>query len=147
MFVSWENLRWMKKKIESHCCLTFSASSPFRWFSCAVADVRFKNLAIILSFSLNYLVSKEVVSLRTIFFFFFFFCFDWSFIVLYLCFRVKGVWILRFWLDLAREHGVVIIGVDFSDSRRRLWSTFAATVEEDHAADFDLSQKREIKSE
>nr|POF11273.1 hypothetical protein CFP56_59095 [Quercus suber] len=44
-----------------------------------------------------------------------------------------GVWILRFWLDLVREHGIVSVGVDFGESRRRLRSTFATTVEEDHA--------------
>ena len=48
------------------------------------------------------------------------------------CFRfelcVKGVWILRFKLDLAREHGVVVVvvRVDFDESWRRLRSTFAA---------------------
>ena len=41
---------------------------------------------------------------------------------------VKGVWILRFRLDLAGEHGVVVVvvGVDFGESWRRLRSTFAA---------------------
>ena len=50
------------------------------------------------------------------------------------CFRfelcVKGVWILRFRLDLAGEHGVVVVvvGVDFGESWRRLRSTFAAAI-------------------
>ena len=45
------------------------------------------------------------------------------------------VGILRFWSDLTEEHGVVFIGVDFSKSWRRLWSIFAATVEEDQPSE------------
>ncbi|XP_030964726.1 uncharacterized protein LOC115985994 [Quercus lobata] len=46
------------------------------------------------------------------------------FTVLDLCFCVKGVWILRFWSDLAKEHGVVIVDVNFDESWRGLRSTF-----------------------
>ena len=46
-----------------------------------------------------------------------------------------GVGILRFWSDLAKEHGVVFIGVDFDKSWRRLWSIFAAAVEEDQPSE------------
>ena len=52
-----------------------------------------------------------------------------------------------FWSDLAGEHGVVIVDFDFNESWRSLRSTFVAIAEEDHAANFDLSLKREIKSE
>ena len=45
------------------------------------------------------------------------------------------VGILRFWLDLTEEHGVVFIGVDFSKSWRRLWSIFTAAVEEDQPSE------------
>ena len=45
--------------------------------------------------------------------------------------RFVGVRILRFWSDLAREHGVVFVNVYFGESWRRLRSTFAIAVEED----------------
>nr|XP_023921989.1 F-box/kelch-repeat protein At3g06240-like [Quercus suber] len=44
-----------------------------------------------------------------------------------------GVGILRFWLDLAGDHGVVFVSIDFGKSRRRLRSTFTTAAEEDHA--------------
>ena len=44
-----------------------------------------------------------------------------------------GVGILRFWSDLVGEHGIIFVGVDFGESRRRLQSTFIAAAEEDHA--------------
>ena len=46
-----------------------------------------------------------------------------------------GVGILTFWSNLAEEHGVVFIGIDFGKSWRRLWSIFAATVEEDQPSE------------
>nr|POE98503.1 f-box protein [Quercus suber] len=46
-----------------------------------------------------------------------------------------GVGILRFWLDLAGDHGVVFVSIDFGKSRRRLRSTFTTAAEEDHAFD------------
>ena len=41
-----------------------------------------------------------------------------------------NIGILRFWSDLAREYGVVFVGVDFDESWKRLRSTFVATTEE-----------------
>ena len=46
-----------------------------------------------------------------------------------------GVGILRFWSDLAREHGAVFVGVYFGESWRKLLSTFAVTTEEDQPSE------------
>ena len=49
--------------------------------------------------------------------------------------RFVDVRILRFWSDLAGEHGVVFIGVYFGESWRRLRSTFAVAAEEDQPSE------------
>ena len=47
-----------------------------------------------------------------------------------------GVGILRFWSDLAGEHGVIFVNVYFDESWRRLRSsTFAVTAEEDQPSE------------
>ena len=46
-----------------------------------------------------------------------------------------SVGILRFWLDLVGEHGVVFVGVYFGKSWRRLRSTFVVTAEEDQPSE------------
>ena len=57
---------------------------------------------------------------------------DLRFTVLDLCFYVRGVWIQRFWSDLAGEHCIIVVGVDFDESRRRLRSTFTVAASTRH---------------
>ena len=61
--------------------------------------------------------------------------------------RFVGVRILRFWSNLVGEHGIVLVGVYFDESWRRLQSTFAVAAEEDQPSEPTEATRRERRDE